>query len=82
MRREIKCLRRMGKKGEEGRWGAKCKIDQTKSPSWIPVTNGPSLPIKEGPKAAQCPESGEVRSVQKLDNNAMQYILKLYFTSL
>ena len=32
MRREIKCLRRMGKKGEEGRWGAKCKIDQTKSP--------------------------------------------------
>ena len=65
MRREIKCLRRMGKKGEEGRWGAKCKIDQTKSPSWIPVTNGPSPPIKQGPgpKAEQCTTSAEVANV-------------------
>ena len=27
------------------------------------------------PKAAQCPESGEARRVQKLENEAMQYSL-------
>ena len=37
------------------------------------------------PKAAQCPESGEARRVQKLENEAMQYslhwnIIVIYFT--